>query len=197
MLGDDRYAATRSRFLISNQVGGNDSLIFDGIVVRHQLPTASLLAEAASFAKTSSWRKAPPPPAAFLPTPKLARDEETEAAYGALVLGTRDYMRKTGFRKALIALSGGIDSALVAAIAVDALGAENVIGIGMPSQYSSTGSIDDSRKLAANLGIRFEILPISRSLFGEFVHTLRAGLSPGPSPTLTEENICNRASAAR
>ena len=70
-------------------------------------------------------------------------------------------MRKCGFSKALIALSGGIDSALVAAIAAEALGTENVIGIGMPSPYSSAGSIDDSRQLAANLGIRFELIGIS------------------------------------
>jgi NAD+ synthase (glutamine-hydrolysing) len=98
-----------------------------------------------------------------------------------LVLGTRDYILKTGFRKALIALSGGIDSALVAAIAVDALGAENVLGIGMPSQYSSTGSIDDSRQAGCNLGIRFEILPIA-DLFQEFTNTLQP-LFTGPSPT--------------
>ena len=76
------------------------------------------------------------------------------------MLGTRDYVRKCGFRKALVGLSGGIDSSLVAAIAVEALGAENVLGVGMPSEYSSTGSIDDARALAVNLGIRFELVAI-------------------------------------
>ena len=80
--------------------------------------------------------------------------------YAALVTGTRDYLRKTGFQKALIALSGGVDSSIVAAVAVDALGPGNVIGVGMPSRYSSEGSIEDSRKLAENLGIAFIIVPI-------------------------------------
>ena len=83
------------------------------------------------------------------------------SAYSALVLGTRDYVRKCGFRRVLIGLSGGIDSALTACIAVDALGRENVIGVGMPGPYSSQGSIDDARELAQNLGIRFEMMPIS------------------------------------
>jgi NAD+ synthase (glutamine-hydrolysing) len=77
------------------------------------------------------------------------------------VLGTRDYVRKCGFSKVLVALSGGIDSALVAAIAKDALGAENVLGIGMPSPYSSPAPSTTAGKLAANLGIRFEVIAIS------------------------------------
>ena len=80
--------------------------------------------------------------------------------YTALVTGTRDYLGKTGFRKALVALSGGIDSSIVAAVAVDALGAENVLGVGMPSRYSSEGSIADASELAGNLGIRFIVIPI-------------------------------------
>jgi NAD+ synthetase len=90
----------------------------------------------------------------------------------------------------LVALSGGIDSALVAAIATEALGAENVIGVGMPSPYSSAGSIDDSRELAANLGIRYEVIGIS-SLFAEFTHALDP-LFAGTSPDTTEENIQSR-----
>ena len=86
--------------------------------------------------------------------------EDIRATWDALVLGTRDYVRKCGFSKALVGLSGGIDSALVAAIAVEALGAENVLGVGMPSEFSSTGSIDDARQLAENLGIRFELVAI-------------------------------------
>jgi len=111
----------------------------------------------------------------------------TEAAYRALVVGTRDYVRKCGFRKVIVALSGGIDSALVAAIATEALGSENVLGIGMPSPYSSQGSIDDSRRLAANLGIRFELLSITE-LFRGFTHTLEP-LFAGRPEDLTEENI--------
>jgi NAD+ synthase (glutamine-hydrolysing) len=103
------------------------------------------------------------------------------------VLGTRDYVRKCGFSKALIALSGGIDSALVAAIAVEALGAENVIGIGMPTEYSSLGSIEDARNLAKNLGIRFELLPI-HDVFAEFQKALEPLFSGTPFG-LAEENL--------
>jgi NAD+ synthase (glutamine-hydrolysing) len=93
--------------------------------------------------------------------PRLAPEPTPEAeVYGALVLGTRDYLRKTGFSKALVALSGGIDSSLVATVAADALGPENVIGVSMPSRYSSEGSIQDAKELAENLGIEFIIIPI-------------------------------------
>src|SRR6202795_4344171 len=87
--------------------------------------------------------------------------DECEAAYQALVLGTRDYIRKCGFSKVLIGLSGGIDSALTAVIAVDAVGKENVTGVGMPGPYSSESSITDAREMAEKLNIRFEIVPIS------------------------------------
>ena len=97
----------------------------------------------------------------------LREDDDTEAAYRALVLGTRDYVRKCGFRKALVALSGGIDSALVAAIATEALGAENVIGVGMPSPYSSAGSIDDSRNWPPTSAFALKSSSIS-ALFAEF-----------------------------
>src|SRR3974377_1568560 len=100
---------------------------------------------------------------------KLPGDDAS--AYAALVLGTRDYVRKCGFRQVIIGLSGGIDSALTAAIAVDALGKENVIGVGMPGPYSSPGSIDDARELAINLGIRFELLSI-RELYEAGRHIL-------------------------
>ena len=104
-------------------------------------------------------------------------------------------MRKCGFRKVLIALSGGIDSALVAAIAADALGAENVLAVGMPSPYSSQGSIDDSRELAANLGIRFEIIGDHRPFHR--VHTRsRSALSRERSPTSLKRTF-SRAFAAR
>jgi NAD+ synthetase len=118
------------------------------------------------------------------------QDDDTEAAYRALVIGTRDYVRKCGFRKVLVALSGGIDSALVAAIAAEALGPENVLGIGMPSPYSSPGSINDSRRLAQNLGIRFEVIGIS-GLFEEYKQAL-APLFEGTRTDTTEENIQSR-----
>ena len=110
--------------------------------------------------------------------------------YQALVLGTRDYVRKCGFSKVLVGLSGGVDSALVAAIAVDALGKENVTTIGMPSQYSSAGSIEDARALADNLGIRFNTIPI-HDLFEQYTKAL-APLFAGRDSDITEENIQSR-----
>ena len=170
--------------LISNQVGGNDSLIFDGSSLALNV-RGELIAQAASFAEDLVVVDpfAAPPIAA-------PRQDDTEAAWQALVLGTRDYVRKCGFRKVLIALSGGIDSALVAAVASAALGPENVTAIGMPSPYSSQGSIDDSRQLASNLGIRFELIGIS-GLFQEFTKALEP-LFAGLPPDITEENIQSR-----
>jgi NAD+ synthetase len=167
--------------LLSNQVGGNDSLIFDGSSLALNA-CGELVAQAASFKEDL-----------VIVDPchaQVIRDpisDDTEAAYRALVVGTRDYVRKCGFKKVIVGLSGGIDSALVAAIATEALGAENVIGIGMPSPYSSPGSIDDSRKLAANLGIRFDLISISE-LFQGFRHALEP-LFSGRAEDITEENI--------
>jgi NAD+ synthase (glutamine-hydrolysing) len=167
--------------LISNQVGGNDSLIFDGSSFALNA-RGDLIAQCASFEEDLVLLD----PFESQPI-EAPEDDDTEAAYRALVLGTRDYVRKCGFRKVLVGLSGGIDSALVAAVATEALGAENVTCVGMPSPYSSSGSIDDSRQLAANLGIRFEVIGIS-DLFAGFTHTL-APLFEGTKPDTTEENI--------
>jgi NAD+ synthase/NAD+ synthase (glutamine-hydrolysing) len=109
------------------------------------------------------------------------------SAYAALVLGTRDYVRKCGFRKVVLGLSGGIDSALTAAIAVDALGKENVIGIGMPGPYSSEGSVDDAASLARNLGIHFELIRIG-GIFDSYLHSLQPAFADRP-PDVTEENV--------
>ena len=174
---------------LSNQVGGNDSLVFDGASFG-LAADGTLLAQAASFHEDIVMADSAVPTGQVITPLENQVEEETEAAYQALVLGTRDYVLKTGFSKVLIALSGGIDSALVAAIAVEAMGAENVLGIGMPSQYSSGGSVEDSRKLAANLGIRFEIMPIA-GLYHEYAHTLES-LFAGTKPDLTEENLQSR-----
>jgi NAD+ synthetase len=116
------------------------------------------------------------------------------SAYSALVLGTRDYIQKCGFRKAIVGLSGGIDSALTAVIAADAVGAGNVIGVGMPGPYSSQGSIDDARDLAKNLGIRFELLSINPA-YQAYRQILRDVFSGCPED-VTEENIQSRARGA-
>ncbi len=170
--------------VMCNQVGGNDSLIFDGSSFALNA-AGELIAQAKSFEEDLvivDPFTAPPIPA--------PGDDDHEAAYRALVLGTRDYVRKCGFQRVLVGLSGGIDSALVAAIAADAMRPENVISVGMPSPYSSTGSIEDSRKLAANLGIRFEVIPIS-GLFAEYKRSLDP-IFAGLQPDITEENIQSR-----
>lgn len=168
-----------------NQVGGNDSLLFDG-------GSLAFNAEGEVVARAMSCDE----DLIFFNTETQTGDrrpsigDEDEMVCRALGMGIRDYVRKCGFARVLVGLSGGIDSALVAALAVDALGAENVTGIGMPSEYSSQGSIDDSRALATNLGIRFELIPIA-PMFMDF----NAALGPlfaGAAPDLTEENLQSR-----
>ncbi|HSY72246.1 MAG TPA: NAD+ synthase [Alloacidobacterium sp.] len=168
-----------------NQVGGNDSLLFDGssLVIAAD---GTIIAQAKSFEEDLIFADL----GARTGDLHWQTENVDEAVYNALVMGTRDYVRKCGFSQAIIGLSGGIDSALVATIAVDALGKENVLGVGMPSPYSSTGSIEDSRKLAENLGIRFEMIPIN-SLFAEYNKALEP-LFTGRKPDITEENIQSR-----
>ena len=165
-----------------NQCGGNDDLVFDG-------RSTVFGADGAAIARGRSFdadvvvcdlaAAAPLAPAADL-------DAESEI-WRALVLGTRDYVRKCGFASVVLGLSGGIDSALTAAIAVDALGADHVLGVLMPSPYSSRGSIDDARELAANLGMETMTLPIE-PLMRTFDGTLRAALGTEP-PGVAAENI--------
>ncbi len=112
---------------------------------------------------------------------------EIEEVYQALVVGTRDYVRKNGFQKVVVGLSGGIDSSLTAVIAVDALGAENVIGVSMPSEFSSKSSVEDARKLASNLRIRFLKIPIT-SIYHVYLKALKSVFDHLPFDT-TEENI--------
>ena len=169
-----------------NQVGGNDSLVFDGssLVLNSE---GAVIAQGRSFeedlitfdSKTLTGEM----------HEQIAGDEAS--VYGALVLGTRDYIQKCGFQKAIIGLSGGIDSALTATIAADAVGVENVIGVGMPGPYSSQGSIDDARTLAKNLGIRFELLSINQA-YEAYRETLR-DVFRGYKEDVTEENLQSRA----
>ena len=118
---------------------------------------------------------------------KIEKLNEIAEIYQALVLGTGDYVRKNGFQKVVIGLSGGIDSSLVASIAADALGGENVIGVSMPSRYSSPGSKSDAEALARNLGIRLMVIPIEKT-FSSYLETLAEPFQ-GTQPDVTEENI--------
>jgi NAD+ synthase (glutamine-hydrolysing) len=165
-----------------NQVGGDDNLVFDGASMAIN-PDGRVAAQALAFREDlvlfdtatgqGEIHKLPPSEIAY--------------AYEALVTGTADYVRKCGFKKVLIGLSGGIDSAVVASIAVDALGAENVLGVSMPGPFSSAGSKNDAATLAKNLGIEFITLPIS-NVFEEYKRTLAPAFGNRPAD-VTEENI--------
>ena len=175
----------RAPVVMVNQVGGDDSLVFDGSSLVLD-PSGKVIAQAKSFEEDLI----------FADLETLTGDlhaqtaSEDEAMLEALALGTRDYVRKCGFSKVVIALSGGIDSALVAAVAVRALGAENVTTLGMPSPYSSPGSIDDSVQLAKNLGIRYETIRIDE-IFSGFNHALEPVFA-GRQADITEENLQSR-----
>ena len=165
-----------------NQVGGNDSLIFDGSSMAFA-PDGRVAARAKSFDEDLIFFDSATGNGDMRP----AMDDEFEAAYHALVLGTRDYMRKCGFRKVVIGLSGGIDSALVAALATAAVGKENVLGVSMPGPYSSEGSVRDAKQLAVNLGIELITIPITETL--ESYRRALAGTFAGRGEDVTEENI--------
>jgi len=169
-----------------NQVGGNDSLVFDGssLVLDRE---GNVIAQGKSFEEDLIYFDSRDLSGEL--HDQIPGDEAS--AYSALVLGTRDYIRKCGFQKAIIGLSGGIDSALTAVIAADAVGPENVIGVGMPGPYSSQGSIDDARDLARNLGIRFELLSINPA-YEAYRQTLQPVFA-GQKEDVTEENIQSRA----
>jgi NAD+ synthase/NAD+ synthase (glutamine-hydrolysing) len=165
-----------------NMTGGNDQLVFDGssFALNSDGEVAAL---ARSFADDI----------VIYDTERMTGEitenltDETEAIYEALVMGTRDYVKKCGFHRVLIGLSGGVDSTLVAAIAVDAVGAANVTGVAMPGPYSSDHSLNDARALAQNLGVRFEIAPINDA-YRAMVDSLEPVFA-GAAPDVTEENI--------
>lgn len=164
-----------------NQVGGNDELIFDGNSVA-LAADGSLLARGKAFAEdflvvdTDSHQKLD-----WVEAPLMQR------LYDALVLGTRDYARKCGFRRAVIGLSGGIDSTVTACLAAEALGPENVLGVSMPSRYSTEGSVGDARAVAEKLGIEFRTIPIEGP-FAAYLETL-APVFGDREEDVTEENI--------
>ena len=165
-----------------NQVGGNDQLLFDGSSFaldaqgRTTARALSFQSDLVMFdTETGKGELHDSPP------------DELDAVYDALVMGVRDYVRKCGFERVVIGLSGGIDSSLTAVIAVDALGNENVTGIGMPGPYSSDGSVTDARAMAQALDIRFELVSIT-PVYDTFVKTFEP-LFAGREPDVTEENI--------
>ncbi len=174
-----------------NMVGGQDDQVFDGgsfVLNRHgalavQLPWFEEAIAHVDFVHTSDGWVAEDGDKALEP-------DSLETDYAAMVLGLRDYMTKTGFKKVLLGLSGGVDSAIVAAIAADALGPENVRCVMLPSEYTSEGSLTDAKAAAAALGVKYDIVPIgaTRAAVTETLAPLFAGLDEG----LTEENIQSR-----
>jgi NAD+ synthase (glutamine-hydrolysing) len=180
-----------------NQVGGNDSLVFDGNSIALNAD-GSIAAQAKSFEEdivlfdtaTGSGELHAQPSGE--PLGELSEDDdEIECALSALVTGTRDYVRKCGFKTVLVGLSGGIDSAVVASIAAAAVGKDNATGVAMPGPYSSEGSLRDARAVAQNLGIQFRVLPIGE-IFASYRDTLRETFAGRPED-ITEENLQARA----
>lgn len=167
--------------MFCNQIGGNDELVFDGGSLAFNaegtlIGRCKMFAEDFVIVDTESTEEVQP-----------IQSSTEQLIYDALVLGLRDYLHKCGFKSAVLGLSGGIDSALTAVIAVDALGKENVRGVSLPSQYSSQGSLDDARILAERLGIKYDIIPIEPGFEG-----VKKQLSPvfkGLKEDTTEENI--------
>jgi NAD+ synthase (glutamine-hydrolysing) len=172
--------------VLVNQVGANDSLIFDGNSFVAG-PDGEVHTQARGFVEDLVLFDTDHVPSQTVSVRDTVAETQTSLTWQALVLGTRDYVRKCGFKKAIIGLSGGIDSALVAAIAVDALGAENVQGVGMPSEFSSSGSVSDAELLARNLGIAFSVVPV-REIYTKFSESLQPFFAGTPFG-LAEENL--------
>jgi len=165
-----------------NQVGGNDSLIFDGGSFALD-EKGRLIAQAKRFDEDFvivDFNNLPGSEITF-------QEDELASIHQALLLGIKDYVKKTGFKKVLLGLSGGIDSSLTCLLAVQALGKKNVCGVLMPSPYSSTSSVKDAKKLAENLGIEHEVIPIE-NLFSSYKRSLNKAFE-GMSEDVTEENI--------
>jgi NAD+ synthase (glutamine-hydrolysing) len=165
-----------------NHVGGNDQLILDGSSLAFSAG-GTLIARAKSFEEDLVVFDTTGTQADIHPAP----ESEIDAVYKALLLGTRDYMRKCGFKEAIVGLSGGIDSSVVATLAADALGPQNVHAIAMPGPYSSPGSLQDAEELARRLGIDFRVVPIS-SIYDGYIDTLEPSFK-GRTADVTEENI--------
>jgi NAD+ synthase (glutamine-hydrolysing) len=169
-------------FLFVNQVGANDELIFDGrsLLVDARGEAVEAFPSFHEFLQTVNTTTAGDPR-------QYEPHDRTESIYQALVLGIRDYTRKCGFSKVTLGLSGGIDSSLVCCLAREALGAENVLGVSMPSPYSSEASVKDAKQLAQNLGVEFRVIPIT-DIMDSYRTSLKEHLD-GTKPDETEENI--------
>jgi NAD+ synthase (glutamine-hydrolysing) len=174
--------------LYVNQVGGNDELIFDGQSIGFD-GAGTLVLRARQFEEDFILCDVAPRRSAWKAAPHVApaSDSPEEEAYGALTLGLRDYVVKCGFRRVVLGLSGGIDSAVTAALAAAALGADQVTGVAMPSRFSSDHSVRDAEALAQNLGIRYETIPID-AVFQSYLDALRDVFRNRPAD-VTEENI--------
>jgi len=197
-----RGHATRHGVYVAavNQVGGNDDLVFDGHSAIYN-PAGELIAASPGFREHLLVADLPTHgndgknPPAIDPASGL---REEELAFRALRLGVADYLRKCGFSRAILGLSGGIDSALTAAIASSAIGAENVLGVAMPGPYSSEHALDDARDVARRLGIGFAVMPIHESFGGASAELnacmslLGHGLLGTSLPDIAEENLQSR-----
>jgi NAD+ synthetase len=187
----------RRHFFYVNQVGGNDELVFDGHSMGFD-PAGEEILRAADFDEDFALVNLDERNGELvLASAPLVRDEavsEVEAAHRALVLGLRDYTQKCGFSSAVIGLSGGVDSAVTAALATAALGPGHVLGVSMPTRYSSPGSVADAEELARALGIGYELVPID-AIFQAYLDGL-APLFAGTQPDTTEENLQARVRGA-
>jgi NAD+ synthase (glutamine-hydrolysing) len=192
--GREEMLAARARaasvpVVYVNLVGGQDELVFDGASLV-LAADGTVLHRSPQFAEDRFIVDVPVGDETGVPCCVTELLEPTEEVYRALVTGLGDYCRKNGFHQVVVGLSGGIDSALTATIAADALGGESVWGVTMPSRYSSEGSVADSRALAANLGLRFDQIPMD-DIFAEFLTALEPAFA-GTEPGVAEENIQSR-----
>ena len=184
----ERARETKSAIVYVNQVGAQDELVFDGssVVVS---ANGDIVSRLKSFDSDFAIVDIASDGSVELGD-IVAFESDLDRVYEALVVGTRDYVRKNGFTDVVIGLSGGIDSSIVAAIAVDALGADHVHGVAMPSRYSSQGSLDDAEKLATALGIDHRVISIEPA-FTAYLEMLAPSFT-GKEPDLTEENLQSR-----
>ncbi|WP_029030589.1 NAD+ synthase [Salinarimonas rosea] len=195
---DERFSIAAARVTESglpmiyvNQVGGQDELVFDGasFLLQPDCALAGMLPSFAECVVTTTWERGPDG-WRCTDAPRHLAPEGAQADYAACVLGLRDYVEKTGFPGVVLGLSGGIDSALCAAMAVDALGPERVHCVMLPYRYTASTSLEDAAACARALGVRYDILPIAEAVEG--AERVLAPLFAGTEPGVTEENIQSR-----